>query len=159
VLKGVHVFHCWLGCAQVIEIHEVRGWLSQLADRISRFHVRIAATSRADAHRTTCVGLATQVRTSHAPLCISDADKIALSVAKLENVRCVRISAPLPFCTSRDLCPCEAGNKRLICHARHPMVLLLAPSFRLAMIGHARYSVVFQNGYTTILTAHALLTV
>ena len=47
VLKGVHVFHCWLGCAQVIEIHEVRGWLGQLTDRISRFHVRhIPTTAR-----------------------------------------------------------------------------------------------------------------
>ena len=40
VLMGVHVFHCWLGCAQVIEIHEVQGWPSRLTDRISRFHVR-----------------------------------------------------------------------------------------------------------------------
>jgi len=39
VLKRVHVFHCWLGCAQVIEIHEVQGWPSRLTDRISRFHV------------------------------------------------------------------------------------------------------------------------
>jgi hypothetical protein len=59
VLKGVHVFHCWLGCAQVIEIHEVRGWLGQLADRVSRFHVRcIRATARVGPHSRTCVRLA-----------------------------------------------------------------------------------------------------
>ena len=101
VCKGAHVFHCWLGSARVIEIHEVRGWLGQLADRVSRFHVRcIPATASIDAYSRTCVRLATQVRTSHAPLRISDADKIALSAAKLDNVRCVRVSAPSP-CSAR----------------------------------------------------------
>ena len=47
VLKGAHLFHCWLGCAQVIEIHEVRGWLGQLTNRMSRIHVRrIPAAAR-----------------------------------------------------------------------------------------------------------------
>jgi hypothetical protein len=55
VCKGAHVFHCWLGCAQVIEIHEVHGWLGQLTDRMSRIHVRhIPATSRIDAYDSTC---------------------------------------------------------------------------------------------------------
>ncbi len=54
VLKGVHVFHCWLGYAQVIEIHEVQGWPSRLTDRISRFHVRrIQAAATMDARSST----------------------------------------------------------------------------------------------------------
>ena len=58
VCKGAHVFHCWLGSARVIEIHEVRGWLGQLTDRISRFHVRhIPATM--EGRSSTCVRLGT----------------------------------------------------------------------------------------------------
>jgi hypothetical protein len=57
--KGAHVFHCWLGSARVIEIHEVRGWLGQLTDHISRFHVRrIPATARIEPYSSTCVRLA-----------------------------------------------------------------------------------------------------
>ena len=60
VRKGVHVFHCWLGCAQVIEIHEVHSWPSRLTDRISRFHVRrMPATAVMDACSSTCVRLGT----------------------------------------------------------------------------------------------------
>ena len=60
VCKGAHVFHCWLGSARVIEIHEVRGWLGQLTDRISRFHVRrIPATARIGPCSSACVRLAT----------------------------------------------------------------------------------------------------
>jgi hypothetical protein len=60
VRKGVHVFHCWLGCAQVIEIHEVQGWPSRLTDRISRFHVRrMPAIATMDACSSTCVRLGT----------------------------------------------------------------------------------------------------
>ena len=66
VLKGVPVFHCWLGCAQVIEIHEVRGWLGQLADRVSRFHVRcIPANARIDAYSRTCVPIGLLRRCEH----------------------------------------------------------------------------------------------
>jgi hypothetical protein len=56
VCKGAHVFHCWLGSARVIEIHEVHGWLGQLTDRISQIHVRhIRATLRIAAFSSTCV--------------------------------------------------------------------------------------------------------
>ena len=40
--NGTHVFHAWLGSGQVREISELSGWMSLLADRASRIHVRTA---------------------------------------------------------------------------------------------------------------------
>ena len=56
VCKGAHVFHSWLGSARVIKIHEVRGWLGQLTDCVSRFHVRrLPASARIEPYTSACV--------------------------------------------------------------------------------------------------------
>jgi hypothetical protein len=173
VLKGVHVFHCWLGCAQVIEIHEVQGWPSRLTDRISRFHVRrIQATARIGPHVAALkCGLVRRCehhtgRSAYPKLTRShSAQPRSRMFGACASQRCrqsARESAPLSVHASRHRCLCEPVNLELAMPCEAPDGSLLAPSIPVGRARRSvpqRYSVVFQNGLTTMLTAHALLTV
>ena len=147
------MFHCWLGCAQVIEIHQVQGWPSRLTDRISRFHVRrIPATATMDACSSTQARSVGANITRAAPHIRSRQDRAPCSQARARSVRanlsavaCSHESAPLP------------ARNRTFSDGSLPVGSACVPHARRSV--PQRYSVVFQNGHTTMLTAHALLTV
>jgi hypothetical protein len=128
-LTGAHVFHAWLGLGRVLEVFEVRGLWARLSDRISRIHVR----------RIPAVMRMRPMR----PLAVTFGDFLGA----------IPRAAP-HFQSGRGRSSRFEATVRTSCSFRKPIESLRRCSSILQ-----RYRVHFDNGHTTILAAHELLTV